>query len=213
MTASLNDVIARGPIADRPVHGVPGRLYFTSDTNTLYRDSGLGWVAISLGAALSSATPSANGTAAAGTSAYASRGDHVHAMPTYTDVGAAPLTHAHLGTGSFTYVMDGGGGVLSTGSRGYIELPVGIAISGVRLVADQTGSAVVDIRKAAYADLPTTTSICASALPTLTSARTYSDATLTGWTTALDPCWLEIKINSISLITRLSLSLTYYRTV
>ena len=42
------------------------------------------------GADLSDTTPSALGTAAAGTGTAASRGDHVHAMPSAADVGADP---------------------------------------------------------------------------------------------------------------------------
>ena len=44
---------------------------------------------------LSSATPAALGTAAAGTSTAVSRGDHVHAMPSAADVGAAAAWHGH----------------------------------------------------------------------------------------------------------------------
>jgi hypothetical protein len=42
------------------------------------------------GAALSDATPDGLGTAAAGVSGEASRSDHIHPMPDYTDVGADP---------------------------------------------------------------------------------------------------------------------------
>ena len=50
----------------------------------------------------STATPSALGVAAAGTSADFSRADHVHAMPSASDVGAAAATHAasHAAGGS-----------------------------------------------------------------------------------------------------------------
>jgi hypothetical protein len=41
-------------------------------------------------------TPAALGTAAAGTSTAVSRSDHVHAMPSASDVGAAALWHGHL---------------------------------------------------------------------------------------------------------------------
>ena len=44
---------------------------------------------------LSDATPASLGTAAAGVSTTAARGDHVHAMPTYSDVGAAAAIHSH----------------------------------------------------------------------------------------------------------------------
>jgi hypothetical protein len=43
----------------------------------------------------STATPQALGTAAAGTSADFARADHVHAMPSASDVGAAAASHTH----------------------------------------------------------------------------------------------------------------------
>jgi hypothetical protein len=45
---------------------------------------------------LSSATPANLGTAAAGTADSVSRSDHVHAMPSASDVGAAATWHGHL---------------------------------------------------------------------------------------------------------------------
>lgn len=44
---------------------------------------------------LSSSTPAALGTAAAGTSTQAARGDHVHELPSLTTLGAAAANHAH----------------------------------------------------------------------------------------------------------------------
>jgi hypothetical protein len=41
-------------------------------------------------------TPSALGVASAGTSTAVSRSDHVHAMPSASDVGAAATWHGHL---------------------------------------------------------------------------------------------------------------------
>lgn len=50
------------------------------------------------GASLSDTTPQALGTAAAGDGTAAARDDHVHAMPTAADVGAAATSHSHAGT-------------------------------------------------------------------------------------------------------------------
>jgi hypothetical protein len=47
------------------------------------------------GVSLGSASPSALGTAAAGSATTASRQDHVHAMPTAAQVGAATAVHTH----------------------------------------------------------------------------------------------------------------------
>jgi hypothetical protein len=47
------------------------------------------------GASLSDATPSALGTASAGTSSTASRSDHTHGLPSLSTLGAAAANHAH----------------------------------------------------------------------------------------------------------------------
>jgi hypothetical protein len=50
------------------------------------------------GVDLSDTTPQALGTAAPGVGTEAARDDHVHAMPTAADVGAAAASHTHNGT-------------------------------------------------------------------------------------------------------------------
>lgn len=65
------------------------------------------------GATLSDADPQPLGTAGPGTSEEASRGDHVHAMPSAADVGAAAASHAHVAAD----VTDlGGAAVLDVGT-------------------------------------------------------------------------------------------------
>src|SRR3990167_10364308 len=51
---------------------------------------------------------------------------------------------------SITYVIDGGGSVISTGIKGDLEIPFGCTITRATLVADQTGSIVIDIWKDTY---------------------------------------------------------------
>jgi len=66
---------------------------------------------------------------------------------------------------------------MATGSKGYIEVPFGCTVTANRLQADVSGSVVVDVKKATYAGLPTTASICASAKPTLATAQKSEDTT------------------------------------
>lgn len=114
---------------------------------------------------------------------------------------------------SALYVIDGGGLTLTTGSKGYIEIPFSGTITAVRMQADSTGSIVIDVKKATYSGLPTTSSICASAKPTLSSARKMQDSTLTGWTTTVTAGdWLEFNVDSVSSLTRIVISLTIVRT-
>lgn len=114
---------------------------------------------------------------------------------------------------SALFVLDGGGSAIGTGPKGYLEIPFAGTITAVRMQANTSGSAVVDIKKATYSGLPTTSSICASAKPTLSSAQKMQDTTLTGWTTSVAAGdWLEFNVDSLSGIGRLTISLTIVRT-
>ena len=91
-------------------------------------------------------------------------------------------------TTAIGYAIDGGGTAIVTGLLGgSLRVPFDGTINSVTLLADQTGSIVVDIWKDSYASYPPTVadSICASAKPTLSSAEKSEDTTLTGWTTAI----------------------------
>jgi hypothetical protein len=112
--------------------------------------------------------------------------------------------------GGADLVIDGGGSAITTGTKVDVEVPYAMTISAARLVADQTGSIVVDVLKAPYATFPgSAASICASAKPTLSSAQTEQDTTLTGWTKTLARGdWLRISVSSATTVQRVTLSLT-----
>lgn len=96
-----------------------------------------------------------------------------------------PQPHAATNLSTFGITI-GGGGVITTGSKGYTRLPVGGTIKKVTLLADQSGTIAIDIKKATYKGFPTTTTICASSKPTLSSAQAYEDANLKGWNTQVN---------------------------
>ncbi|MBU2060165.1 MAG: hypothetical protein KKB38_20840, partial [Gammaproteobacteria bacterium] len=124
--------------------------------------------------------------------------DHLEGMPTEDLATKAPTSewafdHAadkdihHSNLGAVTFIIDGGGSAITTGLKGFIELPWAGTIERVSLLADQSGSIVIDIWKDTYANFPPTDadSITASAPPTISSATKAEDETLTGWTTAV----------------------------
>jgi hypothetical protein len=117
---------------------------------------------------------------------------------------------------SITYVIDGGGSVPSTGVKGDLLIPFACTINSATLQADQSGSAVVDIWKKTYtvSSPPTVTNtITAAALPTLTTAQSSQDATLTGWTTAVAANdMLRFNLNSVTTCTRIVLTLKVTKT-
>lgn len=101
-----------------------------------------------------------------------------------------------------------GTNVITTGIKHRFSVPWGYTIKSVVLIADQSGSIVIDIKKSTYANFPTTASICAAAIPTLSAAQKSSDATLTGWTTSIAAGdVLELVVNSVSTVTYVALTL------
>lgn len=138
-----------------------------------------------------------------------------------SDLDSASLARTHLGvaTHSIEVAIDGGGAVLTTGIKGYLEVPFDLTITQATLLADQSGSVVVDIFKCSYADFDASSThpvsgdkITASAPPTISTATKSQDATLSGWTTDVEAgSILGFNINSATTIQRVMLSLTYTR--
>lgn len=113
------------------------------------------------------------------------------------------------------FVIDGGGSEITTGIKGDLEIPFNCTIERVTLLADQTGSIVIDIWKDTYANFPPTVAdtITASAKPTISSAVKSQDATLTGWTTAIaEGQTLRFNVDSVTTIQRVTLSLKVRKT-
>jgi hypothetical protein len=108
------------------------------------------------------------------------------------------------------FVIDGGGSTITTGIKGDLEIPNNFEIERVTMLADQSGSIVVDIWEDTYANYPPTDadSITASAVPTITTAVKSQDTTLTGWTTAIVAgSTLRYNVDSVTSIQRVTVSL------
>jgi len=116
---------------------------------------------------------------------------------------------------AINFVIDGGGSAITTGVKGYIEVPFACTINRVTLLADVSGSIVVDIWKDTYANYPPVDadSITASAPATISSATKSQDSTLTGWTTSITAGdVLGFNVDSITTCTRVTLSLKVTKT-
>lgn len=112
------------------------------------------------------------------------------------------------------FIIDGGGSAITTGVKGDLVIDFDFTIKAATLLADQTGSIVIDLWKDTYANFPPTNAdtITASAKPTLSSATKSQDATLTGWTVngnAGDI--LRVNVDSVSTVQRVTLSLKLER--
>lgn len=212
MASRLQDVILRGTAAARPLATAvaPSTLYYSTDTATTAMSDGTTWVTYA----------DAGGTPAPHSTTHSSGGadpvtvtnlagfpggstNFLRADGTF----AAPAAPSR--TGVIGVVIDGGGSAITTGVKHDLYVPFACTITASTLIADQTGSIVLDVLKSsAYSTVPTV-SIVASAPPTISSAAAAQDATLTGWTVSIAAgSRLRLSVTSVSTVTRLTYSLT-----
>jgi hypothetical protein len=111
-------------------------------------------------------------------------------------------------SGSFGITIDGGGSAITTGNKGYLTVPYGGTITGWTMIADQSGSCVIDVWKAAGTTPTIANTIAGTEKPTLTSQQINSDINLTTWTSSVSPGDIfAFYVDSTSLITRVNLSI------
>lgn len=118
---------------------------------------------------------------------------------------------SQFSTKSFGIVIDGGGSVITTGVKGDLVIPYNMTINSWTILADTTGSTVIDIWKDPYSVYPPVsgdTIITGGTKPNITNSNKNQSVSLTGWNptiTAGDI--LRFNVDSASTITRITLSL------
>lgn len=142
---------------------------------------------------------------------------HTHTASDTTDfstaadarISASSLVSAGR-NGVIGITIDGGGSAITTGVKGYVEVPYACTITGWTLVADQSGSIVIDVWKDTYANAPPTVAdtIAGSEKPTLASVQKNQDLTLSTWTTTVTAGdIIGFNVDSASTVTRVTLTL------
>lgn len=113
-----------------------------------------------------------------------------------------------------TCVFDGMGAALVANSKVYFVAPYAMTIQGWTLVADQSGSLVIDVWKDTYANFPPTSgdSIAGTEKPTLSAAAKNQDNTLSTWTASVAAGdTLIFNIDSATTVEKATLLLTGVR--
>lgn len=111
-------------------------------------------------------------------------------------------------TRTLNFVIDGGGSVITTGSKGYIVLDGDYTVTGWTILADQSGDIIVSVNRATYANFPTFNNIDGSEPPTLATAQKAEDLSLGTWTTTLSARdVLEFVVDSVTTVTRVTVAL------
>lgn len=116
---------------------------------------------------------------------------------------------------TINYIIDGGGSAITTGVKGFVEIPYNMTITGWQVFGDQSGSVVVDVWRSTYAAFPPVVggTIAGSEKPTLSSVQSNQDLSLSTWTTSLSTGdILGYNVDSVSTVTRITVSLIGLKT-
>jgi hypothetical protein len=118
---------------------------------------------------------------------------------------------SQFSTKSFGIVIDGGGSPITTGIKGDLVSPYNMTITSWTILADTTGSTVIDIWKDPYSVYPPVsgdTIITGGTKPSISSGIKNQSVSVTGWNTTISSGdILRFNVDSASTITRITLSL------
>jgi hypothetical protein len=154
----------------------------------------------------------------AGGTAYAKAavsGDATLASTGALTIAADAVTNAKLATAAKTNVVgitiDGGGSAITTGVKGFIQVPYACTITSWRIFADVAGAIVIDVWRDTYANFPPTN---AGAMPgggkepTIAATNQKAEDTdVTDWTSddIVAGDVLGFNVDSCTTITRATL--------
>jgi len=116
----------------------------------------------------------------------------------------------HTTEGAVEIVIDGAGVAITSGIKADIILPFAGHFTSWTLLADVTGSIIVDLWRDTYSNFPPTVAdaITGSEHPTLTSGTSSTGSTLAGWTTGFAKGdVLRVNVDSATSVTRVTLTL------
>lgn len=124
----------------------------------------------------------------------------------------ADATVHHSNVVTITFVIDGGGSEIADGIAGHLEIPFACTLTAWTLLADQSGSIIIDVWGGGYGDFPldNTDAMPGSGKePTITTAQNNQDTTITDWTDytlSAGDC-LTFNVDSCTTIERVTLSI------
>lgn len=142
---------------------------------------------------------------AAGTSGFLLKTQGAGANPVWV---TAPVTTVTFSRGITV------SGIITTGFKGVVRIPVACTITKVTVLGDVVGNIQFDVFKnAPGTTYPPTTSIVSSAPPKLVSQSWSEDSTLTGWTTSVTAGdVIGFSVTSVSTLSRATLQLDFLTT-
>lgn len=125
----------------------------------------------------------------------------------YSAVTANSASWSVGSSGSINFTIDGGGSAITTGSKGFVQVPSNFVIQEWNIVADLlTTSFIVDVRKCSYANFPTTTSIVGGNSLTLSNQQKNRNTSVS-WTNISAGEFVEFYVTTASNASMINISL------
>jgi hypothetical protein len=119
-------------------------------------------------------------------------------------------------TTSVSFMIDGGGAAIATGTKGVVTIPFAGTITEWQVLADQSGLIQLDIWKDALANYPPTVAdtITGTDKPRITAGSKGGSTALTGWTKAVSyGDILRYNVDSATTIQRVTVTLFMTRVI
>jgi hypothetical protein len=117
---------------------------------------------------------------------------------------------------SINFLVDGGGSVITTGAKGFIEIPFDCTINRWTMVSDQSCTATMDVNRQTFAafDGSPPSIVGGSSVPTITAALKGQDTDISDWTSVLvtDGDILGFDVDSNDNATRITIALQITKT-
>ena len=112
------------------------------------------------------------------------------------------------------FVIDGGGAAITTGIKGYLEVPFACTVNTWTLLADTSGSITVDVYSDTYANYGTNTSMVGAGTKPVISSATKAQSAPSSWTTTSIAAGniVGFNVTAATTVTRVTISLKVTRT-
>jgi hypothetical protein len=112
------------------------------------------------------------------------------------------------------FVIDGGGVAITTGIKGYLEVPFACTVNTWTLLADVSGSITVDVYSDAYASYGTNTSMVGAGTKPAIASATKAQSAPASWTTTSITAGniIGFNVTAATTVTRVTISLKVTRT-
>ena len=114
---------------------------------------------------------------------------------------------ANWNISSIDFVIGSGDSIISTGAKGYIQIPTNFVVRKWSIISDVVSTLTIDIKQTTFAQLSSATSIVSTDPPKLIASNKNTNTNVTIWTNISSGNYLQFTLNSNNSAKLISISL------